>query len=181
MTSNLPLLKICVVHVPFGSMGVKCAKKFLRATHTGTPSALNYSTATVVHHGTNVPSNFACTSLRISSLRASIVALLSDLAPLVCHGYVVGCCCARRYIFQCNSSRIGCLSVFEFHNRFSFFNFFKIKDGTEILPYLHAVFIVLAFGIFSWLYYCIMLRNKSITKTLFPLISMTIFVLAFCR
>ncbi len=158
-----------------------CEEVFESDTRTGTPSALNYSTATVVHHGTNVPFNFVCTSLRISSLRASIVALLSDLAPFVCHGYVVGCCCARRYIFQCNSSRIGCLSVFEFHNRFSFFNFFKIKDGTEILPYLHAVFIVLAFGIFSWLYYCIMLRNKSITKTLFPLISMTIFVLAFCR
>ncbi|HIR65590.1 MAG TPA: hypothetical protein IAC95_01715 [Candidatus Fimimonas gallinarum] len=63
-----------------------CEEVFESDTRTGTPSALNYSTATVVQHGTKVASDFDCTSLRISSLRASIVALLSDLAPFVCHG-----------------------------------------------------------------------------------------------
>lgn len=126
VTSNLPLLGICVVHVQFGQWALNVGEDgFEGDSRTGTPSALKYSTATVVHHGTNVPSDFDCTSLKISSLRASIVALLSDLAPLVCHDNVVGCCCARRYIFQCNSSRIGCLSVFEFHNRLSFLNFSK--------------------------------------------------------
>lgn len=33
VASNLPLLEICVVHVPFGQWALNGAKKFLRATH----------------------------------------------------------------------------------------------------------------------------------------------------